>query len=541
MTVLTSIPTSSKSYAIFLFNIYDSSGQRIGHDNYLTHYNLTLPVPYAGSTYSIGTDLLSSGVISYFEVILGDGLTINDQCFIGRSQNTMYRASIPFSPSNFNFSSISNYSGYGSNCHTDIRDVKTIYDVSTDKYVCFVAHDGGVSMTEDLLNTNNDSDWDNINGEGLTITEFVGFGNSELDKERVLASAVDGNSKRRMISTTPPIEPTFYQGPGGDSYDCAVSTMEVDRGVYITNGYGTKDPAYTKGYSFSTNGTQSITYSKADGADENSWLDNYALRPLHFDNQGRLWNGTTDVFMYPDYVGSSSLYEPISYSFEKWTLSPPTERITNNVLTAYKCMENYPSVGITACYYVTKKERHLGTSYADPVKIVYQEYDPSNPFDKYQEWNDITPVFDEDGNPSNGILNQFDLAFASDLEINSDNPNQIWVSFGGNTQGGNGQILEYILKNDAPAKVGKVYFYNKSTNIWTNRSEGLPPYPVLCLEYLKGSDDIIFAGTDVGVYVWNKTEDQWECYDTDDKLPYCSVNELEINYCTMTLRACAYG
>lgn len=132
--------------------------------------------------------------------------------------------------------------------------------------------------------------------------------------------------------------------------------------------------------------------------------------------------------------------------------------------------------------------------------------------------------------------NQMDHSWISDILIDKLNPDRLWISLGGmDIQ------LQNVYSNSDNAKNGRVYYSSNAGVSWTNVSEGLPDYPVLDLCYWDNSDDIIFAGTDVGVYVWNATEDEWQCFDTDDKMPYASVNELEINYCTMTLRASTFG
>jgi hypothetical protein len=140
-----------------------------------------------------------------------------------------------------------------------------------------------------------------------------------------------------------------------------------------------------------------------------------------------------------------------------------------------------------------------------------------------------------------GSYYQVDESWITCMVNNPDATNELWVGFGANTKGALDRIIDYALSDNDRAKKGKVYFSYNGGDTWIDKSYGLPDYPVLCLEYLKGSDDIIFAGTDVGVYVWNKDINQWQCFDTGDQMPYCSISELEINYCTMSLRASTFG
>src|SRR6056300_2094647 len=51
----------------------------------------------------------------------------------------------------------------------------------------------------------------------------------------------------------------------------------------------------------------------------------------------------------------------------------------------------------------------------------------------------------------------------------------------------------------------RVFHSSDGGNTWQDQSVGLPPYPINCLTYQEGSDDIIYAGTDGGVYYWDKS------------------------------------
>ena len=72
---------------------------------------------------------------------------------------------------------------------------------------------------------------------------------------------------------------------------------------------------------------------------------------------------------------------------------------TKNPISAYKRVMT-PTV-LMLLHGLQKKERLLGSPYADPVKIVSQAYDRDA--QSISPADDITPTFDEDGNSSNGI------------------------------------------------------------------------------------------------------------------------------------------
>jgi len=82
----------------------------------------------------------------------------------------------------------------------------------------------------------------------------------------------------------------------------------------------------------------------------------------------------------------------------------------------------------------------------------------------------------------------------------------------------------------------------KSTNTganWINISTGLPNIPINCIVHQKESNGLLYAGTDVGVYVKNDGMANWQLYSSG--LPNVIVSELEINYTSRKLVAATYG
>lgn len=122
----------------------------------------------------------------------------------------------------------------------------------------------------------------------------------------------------------------------------------------------------------------------------------------------------------------------------------------------------------------------------------------------------------------------YDWTYITDFEIDPYNPNRVWASCAGYWQG-------------SPASQGanRVVFSNDGGNTWTDVSSGLPPFPVNCLVYRNGTDDEIYAGTDAGVYRWNKGLQTWECF--NNGLPAAIITKLEINNCKGKLLASTFG
>ena len=92
--------------------------------------------------------------------------------------------------------------------------------------------------------------------------------------------------------------------------------------------------------------------------------------------------------------------------------------------------------------------------------------------------------------------NQLDKAFITGLAIDFNNENvnnsEIWVSFGSNTlnewgAGTHPEALWYVMDETNQSRTGKVYYSPDNGSTWFDKSEGLPNYPVIDLEYCQVS------------------------------------------------------
>lgn len=95
------------------------------------------------------------------------------------------------------------------------------------------------------------------------------------------------------------------------------------------------------------------------------------------------------------------------------------------------------------------------------------------------------------------------------ITVKDDDPNTVWVSLSGFNS-------------------NNVYESTDGGSTWTNISTGLPQLPTNCvIQDTSASDVILYAGTDVGVYVKDGSN-SWAAF--YDSLPNVVVNELEIYY-----------
>ncbi len=110
----------------------------------------------------------------------------------------------------------------------------------------------------------------------------------------------------------------------------------------------------------------------------------------------------------------------------------------------------------------------------------------------------------------------------SDIIIDPENENRIWLSY-----------VSYD-------KNFKVYFSDDGGKTWQNADPNytLPNLPVNCLAYQKGTNDIIYAGTDVGVYFKKGAKSDWQKY---GDFPNVRVQGMKINYCADKIKVATYG
>jgi hypothetical protein len=120
-------------------------------------------------------------------------------------------------------------------------------------------------------------------------------------------------------------------------------------------------------------------------------------------------------------------------------------------------------------------------------------------------------------------------ATVSDIAVDPDDADRLWVGFNGYGP----------VSNNSIQGLNRVYFSMNGGATWTDFTKNLLAFPISCLIYQRGSDDVLFAGTDVGVFRYNNSSQTWECF--NNFLPAVPVTRLEINYCKNKIRAATFG
>jgi photosystem II stability/assembly factor-like uncharacterized protein len=115
-----------------------------------------------------------------------------------------------------------------------------------------------------------------------------------------------------------------------------------------------------------------------------------------------------------------------------------------------------------------------------------------------------------------------DSRYFSYIAVDDDDPLSVWVTCSGFSDG------------------EKVYHSPDGGTTWENISYNLPNIPANTIVHQNGSDEnLVYVGTDAGIYYTWDNHDAWELYSTD--LPNVLVSELEIHYSTGKIYAATFG
>jgi photosystem II stability/assembly factor-like uncharacterized protein len=128
---------------------------------------------------------------------------------------------------------------------------------------------------------------------------------------------------------------------------------------------------------------------------------------------------------------------------------------------------------------------------------------------------------DGGSNWSNITYGSFGTNGITYIAIHPTNPNRIWVTIGGYSNG------------------NKVFYSPDAGQSWQNISGSLPNLPANTIVYEKNSPDGIYIGMDVGAYYLDSTLTDWKPF--MQNLPNVIVKELEIYYPDNKIRAATYG
>jgi hypothetical protein len=388
--------------------------------------------------------------------------------------------------------------------HTDIDDKHDVVYFGTDGGVNKKRYEdsGIVAIPHLAINTHCMS----ITGEGLAITEFYGFGNTDAN-ENIMAGGAQDNGGYTYIKDRP--EPwrneTAYApgATGGDGYESKMMRNGINVAIGEVNSTARPFPLYS---------TQFTGTTVHDTAINNPYSESNILsRPLYFDARNEAYVGYQHVWKLP-------------YGDTGWVLAHPihTEpidvgaNINNTVGDFY--IDERDSDNVYIVYYAEAGTDPTPFAGFSAGKLFHSHNATNKPPLPPPSWTNITP-------------RQVQWDRINSIAVDPNNNGRIWVALGN---------IDTAIVNLSPSSMlHRVYYSNDSGNTWSNLSKGLSALPVNKLLYRKGSNDELYAGTDVGVFKWNPATSNWDCF--NNGLPTCIVMDMEVNNCAGKLRVATYG
>jgi len=336
----------------------------------------------------------------------------------------------------------------------------------------YLGTDGGLSLC-----TSDDFTFENLNGDGLIITQFYSIGGARKIPDEIYG----GTQDNRFFA--------FRDNKWSISASSDIGNVVVDY----------QDPRYIYAIQWPAEFSKIIMSSDTG----NNWSSGFdpangepaiVNKPLEMNqlNPKSLYTGGHNLFKSID-MGSS--FSQI--------LVPDTNSIPNGEKIGSICVGVAPSD--TSTIYIA----FTNPRWSETIKLIKTTDEGSN-------W---TSLSDSDS------LEILDRLGITDIEVSPNDADSVWISFGGFDIWGS-------IDN-------RVKFSDDGGQSWEDISEGLPDFPVNCIKYNPGSNGGLFAGTDVGVFYYDNDSPQWTPFNTG--LPKSIVTDLEINDSIQLIKASTFG
>lgn len=297
---------------------------------------------------------------------------------------------------------------------------------------------------------------------GIIHSQFYRIGVSQTNSNLILAGLQDNGSK--LLSAT-----TWSDVYGGDGMECIIDYSNTNY-MYVTYVNGKIIRSTNGGLNFSTDISANIPGGKPNGA----WVAPYCIDPVV---PSTIYAGYDKIWKTTDRGNTWTALSP--------SLSP------DNYLRSLAIASSNPD--------------YIYTADRDQVWMTS---------DAGTNWIEITGSLPVGSN------------FITYLQVKHDDPNTVWVTFGG--YDGN-----------------RVYQTTNAGLNWTNISSGLPNIPMMSLvqNKLNVTETELYVSADIGVYIKLGTAN-WQLYQSG--MPNVVVSELDIFYDLVTpansrLRAGTFG
>jgi len=371
--------------------------------------------------------------------------------------------------------------------HVDIRDLHFV-KVDDENVHIYTANDGGATRTFMEIDPS-DGEWndlttrENLNGKNLSVGQFIG-----LDvAERAPNFIAGGYTHSGIFSYIAGIWDKMKTGDGNEF---------VFRHDHNHIGYGNRNTRLEK-FNLITGGSNNITGS-AKGID---FIIGSALEIHPINSDIVYWGDTDTLNIFNDATGL--------WAYDS---SPAALKRIGALGISHTVPWN------TSTIYMSSNKTFNGTA-ANSHRKLYKSTDGG------QTWPiDLgTSTVTFSSGSSQPLYQVMSYKRISDIVVDPADENHLWVSLTGTSNPGEKKILEST----------------DGGNNWLDYSTGLPPFPCHSIEMAENGDDLLFAGTEVGVYYRDNTMPGWECF--SEGLPKVSVTDLEISNCGGEIVAGTHG
>lgn len=349
------------------------------------------------------------------------------------------------------------------NYHVDIHEL--VYAPSGN--ALYAATDGGVYKS-----LNNGDTWVSLNNN-FPITQYYRISVSNSSSIEILGGAQDNGTHFRNNNSS-----TFELAQGADGTDNAISKSNPAF-MYVSRDDGTFWRTTTGSFPFQSFCSESILESQG------IMVKGPFVTPIDVSSSN------------PNlvYLGYNSVIKAV-YSGFNWTFFNVGLNWSDTV-SGEDLIKIAPSN--SNCVYA-------GDSYYGTFKsnIIWRTVNGG------ASWSPITIPFN---------LERF-----SNLCINPNDQDEVWLTYGGFSAG------------------YKVFYSNDGGFNWDNITGSLPNVPANCIIYANdnpGSGDALYIGTDIGVFYRDNRLGDWIPFSTG--LPVAEVTDLDISEASGLLRAGTYG
>lgn len=446
---------------------------------------------------------------------------------------------IEVSPSNENIIYMANHYGYADQavyryrvdidartsisvgCHADGRCLLLYSSTNTTDGiddVLYAGTDGGI-----IKKRKGATHFISITGDSLAVTQHYGLAGTEATEDIIFSGAQD-NGGVSFIKGRPLQWESLI--PYGDGYKTQFTRGPLDRAYIGLNYRGNKQVMFTAN---AITGDPAIAMFPEDVTSYNG----NPLRTFQFDAANRAfgaeylcWTKTLAEY------GWTKLFEPGTLPHNPPDLEWKLCTNLNFIFPEKEGYEGWAYLGYayTADSVPIGEGNRFGKLYVAKNIIKSSGF----PWTTQDGWINITP----------GTVEWHRI---TDFTIDPEHPERIWIALG--------DIKWGDLDNERGPddRRERVYYSPDAGDTWTDVSHGMPPLPVNKILYLEGSNDVLLAGTDVGVFRCDfssfdpqeppvngvNPSVRWQCF--NDGLPNVLVQDMEVNYCGGKLRIATFG